>query len=85
MVKGLSLGVGCGFAHEGLVCLGMNDENAFMGSGPVHEGRGPWRVFLSPTGELERFPAQPPYVQVAVDAVLCAGHTPSDGEERFTS
>jgi hypothetical protein len=63
----------------------MNDENALMRSGPVPEGWGPWRVFSSETGELEQFPAQRPYVQVAVDAVLRAGHTPSNGEERFTS
>jgi hypothetical protein len=38
----------------------------------------PWRVFLSHTAELDRFPPGNSYVQRAIDAVLSAGHVPVD-------
>ncbi len=44
---------------------------------PLRDGA--WRVFLSHTGELDRFPVQGgSYIQHAIDAVSKAGHVPVD-------
>jgi len=38
--------------------------------------RGPWRVFLSHTSELRRYPAHCSYIHHAEEGVIAAGHVP---------
>ena len=52
------------------------------GAEPLPSGTGPWRVFLSHTGELARLPTKAEsYVACAAQAVRKAGHTPVDMED----
>lgn len=57
---------------------GSSCQNLGVAVAGVPGNRGPWRVFLSHTGELDRFPVGRTYVQIAIDAVQNAGHYPID-------
>ena len=54
-------------------------RDSLDGAEPLPLGAGPWRVFLSHTGELARLPTEGlSYVAAAAEAVRKAGHEPVD-------